>query len=68
VEKLHDENLNDLYSPRNVIRLVNKKRMRWVRHVARMGERIGEYMILVGYLREREHLEDLREDVSMIFN
>ena len=68
MEKLHDENLNDLYSPRNVIRLVNKKRMRWVRHVARMGERIGEYMILVGYLREREHLEDLREDVSMIFN
>jgi hypothetical protein len=35
--KLHDEELHDLYSSPNVIRMIKSRRMRWVGHVARMG-------------------------------
>ena len=45
--KLHNEELNDLYSSPNTIR-VTKLRMRWVGHVARMGQRRGAYKVLVG--------------------
>jgi hypothetical protein len=38
--KLHNEELNDLYLP-NIVRVVKSRRMRWVRHVARMGEGRG---------------------------
>jgi hypothetical protein len=34
--KLHNEQLNDLYSPKTV-RVINSRRMRWAGHVARMG-------------------------------
>jgi hypothetical protein len=46
--RLHNEELNDLYSSPNVIRVIKSKRMRWVGHVARMGEGRGAYRILVG--------------------
>jgi hypothetical protein len=36
--KLHNEELNDLYSPPNIVRVI-KSRMRWAVNVARMGER-----------------------------
>ena len=36
--KLHNEELNDLYSSPNIVPVM-KSRMRWARHVARMGER-----------------------------
>jgi hypothetical protein len=35
--KLHNEELNDLYSSCNIIRVINSKRIRWVGHVAPMG-------------------------------
>jgi len=35
--KLHNEELRDLYSLPNVVRVVKSRRMRWVGHVARMG-------------------------------
>ena len=37
--KLHNKELNDLYSSPNVIRAIKSRRMRWAGHVARMGER-----------------------------
>jgi hypothetical protein len=46
--RLHKEELNDLYSSPNIIRVIKSRRMRWTRHVARMGEGIGVYRILVG--------------------
>jgi len=35
--KLHNEELNDLYSSPNIVRVLKSRRMRWVGHVARMG-------------------------------
>jgi hypothetical protein len=37
--KLHNEELNDLYSSPNIVREVKSRRMRWAGHVARMMER-----------------------------
>ena len=36
--KLHNEELNDLYCSPNIVRVIKSRRMRWARHVARMGE------------------------------
>jgi hypothetical protein len=46
--RLHNEELNDLYSSPNIIRVIKSRRMRWAVHVARMGEGRGAYRILVG--------------------
>jgi len=46
--KLHNEELNDLYSLPNIVRLVKSRRMRWVGHVPRMGENRGVHRVLVG--------------------
>ena len=46
--KLHNEELNDLYSSPNTVRVMNSRRMRWAGHVAHMGERRGVYRVLVG--------------------
>jgi hypothetical protein len=35
--KLHNEELHNLYSSLNIIRMIKSRRMRWARHVARMG-------------------------------
>ena len=45
--KLHNEELNDYYYLTNIVRTIIS-RMRWVGHVARMGERRGLYRVLVG--------------------
>ena len=39
--KLHNEELNDLYSLPNIVRVVKSRRMRWAGHVARIGEDKG---------------------------
>jgi len=46
--KLHNEELNNLYSSPNIIRMIKLGRMRWEAHVARMGKSRSVYMILVG--------------------
>jgi hypothetical protein len=35
--RLHNEELNDLYSSPNIVRVIKSRRMRWAGHVARMG-------------------------------
>jgi len=44
--KLHNEELNDLYSSPSIIRVMKSRRMRWAGHVARMG---GEERCIHGF-------------------
>jgi len=46
--RLHNEELNDLYSSANIVRVIKSRRIRWAGHVARMGEESWVYRILVG--------------------
>jgi hypothetical protein len=46
--KLHNEELQNLYSSPDIIRQVKSWRMRWVLHVARMGEERKVYKVSVG--------------------
>jgi len=46
--RLHNEELNDLYSTPNIVRVIKSRRTRWAGHVARMGEERVVYRILVG--------------------
>jgi hypothetical protein len=46
--RLHNEELNDLYSSPNIIRVIKSRRMRWAGHLVRMSEGRGAYRILVG--------------------
>jgi len=46
--RLHNEELNDLYSSPNIVRVIKSRRKRWAGHVARMGEERGVYKVLVG--------------------
>ena len=46
--KLHNEELNDLYSSPNIMRVIKSRRMRLAGHVARMEEGRGVYKVLVG--------------------
>ena len=45
--KLHNEELNDLYSSPNVIRTIKSRGIRWAVHVARMGG--GEERCIQGF-------------------
>jgi hypothetical protein len=45
--KLHNEELNNLSSPPNTVWVIKLRRMRWVGHVAHMGEGRGVYRGLV---------------------
>ena len=50
--KLHNEELNDLYSSPNIVWVIKSRRLRWVGHVARMDEGRGVHKVLVRKLRE----------------
>jgi hypothetical protein len=46
--KLHNEELNDLYSSPNIVRVIKSRRMRWAGNVGCLGERRSMYRVLVG--------------------
>jgi len=46
--RLRNEELNDLYSSPNIVRVIKLRKMRWAGHVAHMGEERGVYRVLVG--------------------
>jgi len=53
--RLHNDELNDLYSSPNIVRVI-KSRMIWTGHLARVGEERGVYSVLVGKPEERRPL------------
>ena len=53
--RLQNEELNDLYSTPNIVRVIKSRRMRLAGHVARMGVERGVYRVFVGKLEERDH-------------
>jgi len=46
--KLHNEELSDVYCSPKIVRVIKSRRMRWVGHVASVGEGRGVYRALVG--------------------
>jgi hypothetical protein len=53
--KSHNEELHNLYSSLNVIRMVKQRRIRWVGPVARMVQKMNAYRILLGKPEGRNH-------------
>jgi hypothetical protein len=55
--KLHNDELHDLYSSQNIVRVIKSRRMSWVGHVARMGR--GEVFtgFWLGVPKGRDHWE-----------
>jgi len=71
--RLHNEELIDLYSSPNIVRMIKSRRMRWSGHVARMGEEWGVYRVLVGKPegrrplgRPRRRWVDIRTDLQEV--
>jgi hypothetical protein len=59
--KLHNEELNDLYSSPNIVRVIKSRRMRWAGHVVRKGRRLKNvYRVLVGKPEGKRPLGRLR--------
>jgi hypothetical protein len=58
--KLHNEELNDLYSSPNIVRVIKSRRMRWEGHVARMVEIRVIYRVLMGKHEGKRTLERTR--------
>ena len=58
--KLHNEELNDLYTSPKIVRVIKLRRMKWPGHVTCMGKRRGVCRILVGKPEGKGPLERLR--------
>jgi hypothetical protein len=56
--KLHNEELNDLYSSPNIVRVIKSEKMGLAGHVARMGEGEAYTGFWWENVRERDHLKD----------
>ena len=73
LRKLHNEELRDLYSLPNNVRVVKSRRMRWAGHVARMVEGRSVHMVLAGKPegkrplgRPRRRWEDIKMDLQEV--
>jgi len=72
--RLHNENLNDLYSSPNIVRVIKSIRMRWAGHVACIGEERGVYRILARkpegkrplWRRRRRRVDNIRMDLRKV--
>jgi hypothetical protein len=72
--KLHNEELNDLYSSPSIIRIIKARRMKWAGHVARMGEKRNTYRLFVGKSERmrslgrprRRWVDDIRIDLGEV--
>jgi len=64
--RLHNEELNDLYSSPNTVRVIKSRRMRWAGHVVSMVEERGCIGSCCGNRKEGDHWRDLGVDGSII--
>ena len=64
--KLHNEELSDLYSLPNIVRVVKSRRMRWAGHVARMVEGREVHRVLVRKPEGKNHWEGPDADGRII--
>jgi len=64
--RLHNEELNDLYSSPNIVRVIKSRRLRWAGHVARTSEERGVYRVLVGKPEGKTPLERPRRTWGVI--
>ena len=72
--RLHNEELNDLYSSPNIVRVIKSRKMRWAGHVARMGKERGVYRVLVGKpegkrplgIPRRRRVDNIRMDLQEV--
>ena len=58
--RLHNEELKDMYSSPNIVRVIKSRRMRWAGHMARMGRERRVYRVLVGKPEGRRPLRRSR--------
>jgi hypothetical protein len=61
--KLHNEELQDLYSSPSIIRIMKYRWMRWAGHVARMGDKIKAFRLLVGKVRGKDTVRKTKTHV-----
>jgi len=59
-KKPYNEELSDLYSSPNIVRVIRSRRMRWAGHVVRMGDSRGVYRVLVGKPKGKRPLRSPR--------
>ena len=72
--RLHNEELNDLYSSPNIVRVIKSRTMRWAGHVVHMGEEREVYRVLVGKLEgkrplgrpRRRWVDNIRTDLQEV--
>jgi hypothetical protein len=56
--RLHNEKLHNLYASSSIIRVIKSSRIRWVGHVACMGEMRNAHKMLIEKFKGRDNLED----------
>jgi hypothetical protein len=56
LRKWHYEELGNLYSSPNIVKMIKSRRMRWAGHVARIGEGRDVYRVVVGKLEGKRSL------------
>jgi hypothetical protein len=68
--KLHNDELHDLYSSQNIVRVIKSRWMRWAGHVARMEEGRGVYRVLIGRPEDKRPLgrprRRLEDNIKMV--